>query len=151
MKSNQFLNKHGCQVEQRPTPQRVRDRSEELPFGQQRQIREVVDAVRHQTKQECVLGRPPRPDDEVVQPENQQHVGHNRTEHVNHHGRPLHRRNLASKVTLDHAQIRKVNGHESQRRDQHLVLLLLHQINQMLMLLCNMRTQKNKNIIQKCI
>jgi len=71
MKSNQFLNKNGCQVKQRASPQRVRDRSEELPFGQQRQVREVVDAVRHEPQKERVLGRPPRPDDEVVQPENQ--------------------------------------------------------------------------------
>jgi hypothetical protein len=50
-------------------------------------------------------------------------------------------------VVLNYAQIREVNGHQSQRRNQHLVLLLLHQIksnqiksNQMLVVLCNMHT-----------
>jgi len=115
------LNKPGRQVKQRRTPQRVRHRGEELPLGQQRQVREVVHAVHHEPQQERVLGRPPRPNDEVVQPENQEHVGHDRAEQVDDHGRPLDRRNLARKVSLNHAQIREVNGHQSQRRNQHLV------------------------------
>ena len=120
-----LLNKHGCQVKQRAAPERVGHRREELPFGQQRQIREVVHAVNNESQQERVLSRPPRPNDEVVQPENQEHVGYNRAEQVDDHGRPLDRRNLARKVVLNHAQIREVNGHQSKCRRQNLVLLLL--------------------------
>ena len=125
--SHQLVNQHGRQVEQRAAPQRVRHRREELPLGQQRQVREVVDAVRHEAQQERVASRPPRPNDEVVQPENQEHVGYNRAEQVDGHGRALHRRNLARKMALNHAQIREINGHKCQRRRQHLVLL--HQFN----------------------
>jgi len=118
------LNQHGCKVKQCAAPHRVRYCREELPFGQQRQIGELVHAINHQAQQERVLRRPPRPNDEVVQPENQEHVGDNRTEHVDHHGRALHRHNLARKVALNHAQICEVNGHQRQRRGQHLILLL---------------------------
>ena len=81
-----FLNKLGRQIKQRAAPQRVHDRRCELPLGQQRQTREVVHTVHHESQQERVLRRPPWPDDEVVQPENQEHVGDNRAEQVDNHG-----------------------------------------------------------------
>lgn len=77
-----FVNDPGRQVEQGAAPQRVRDRGEELPFGQQRQVGEFVHAVHDESQQERVLRRPPRPNDEVVQAENQEHVGYNCAKHV---------------------------------------------------------------------
>jgi len=113
MTSCDFLNKLGCQVEQRPTPQRVYDGRRELPLGQQRQIRKIIHAIHHKPKQERVLCGATRLNDEIVDSKYEKHICYNCAKKVDHHGRPLHCRNLTRKVALNHAQIRKIDGDKS--------------------------------------
>jgi len=113
MTSCDFLNKLGCQVEQRPTPQRVDDGRRELPLGQQRQIRKIIHAIHHKPQQERVLCGATGSNDEVVDSKYEEHIGYNRAKKVDHHGRTLHRRNLTRKVALNHSQISKIDGDKS--------------------------------------